>query len=122
MESFVHWVDIPARDLARAKTFYATVLGLTFKDDVTVGESRIAEIVGADASHSGCIVQGPYHKPSAEGVLIYLDGGDDLANVLGKVGAAGGKVVDEKYPDGQQGFIGTFIDTEGNKIGLYSTK
>jgi predicted enzyme related to lactoylglutathione lyase len=38
------------------------------------------------------LVQGPMHKPSADGVKIYLNGNPDLVAALSKVESAGGKV------------------------------
>ncbi len=52
-------------------------------------------------------------------MLIYLNGGDDLNRVLSRVEAAGGTVLVEKtYLSPEAGYIGLFLDTEGNRIGL----
>ena len=32
----------------------------------------------------GALAQGEYYKPSADGVTIYLDGGNDLIDILSK--------------------------------------
>lgn len=65
---------------------------------------------------------GGFHKPSStDGPLIYLNGNPDLQNVLDKVAGAGGTVIVPKTeisPD--YGYMGVFIDTEGNRIGLHS--
>jgi predicted enzyme related to lactoylglutathione lyase len=72
---------------------------------------------------SGALVEGPMHKPSAEGAVIYLNGNPDLANALGKVEAAGGKVVMPKTKISDEvGCMAFFIDTEGNRVGLHSNK
>jgi predicted enzyme related to lactoylglutathione lyase len=39
---------------------------------------------------------------------------------LGKVEAAGGKVLMDKISIGENGFIAFFLDTEGNRVGLHS--
>ena len=70
----------------------------------------------------GCIIQGEGYEPSEKGSLVYLNGGDDLSIPLSKVEAAGGKVTLPKTAIGPHGFMAYFIDTEGNKIGLHSTK
>jgi len=63
-----------------------------------------------------------FYKPSAtDGPLIYLNGNPDLQIILDRVEAAGGKIIVPKTeinPD--YGFMGVFIDTEGNRIGLHS--
>ena len=70
----------------------------------------------------GAIVNSGFHKPSAtDGPLIYLNGNPDVRNVLDKVENAGGKVMVPKTeisPD--YGFMGVFLDTEGNRIALHS--
>ena len=65
---------------------------------------------------------GGFHKPSAtEGPLIYLNGNPDVQNVLGTVEAAGGKVTVPKTEiSPEYGYMGVFIDTEGNRIALHS--
>ena len=63
----------------------------------------------------------PCHGAAAQGTLAYLDAGDDLATVLGRVAAAGGSVDVPKTaiaPD--MGFYAVFRDTEGNRVGLHS--
>jgi predicted enzyme related to lactoylglutathione lyase len=52
--------------------------------------------------------------------LIYLDAGEDLTPVLGRVEPAGGKVVVPKTSIGEHGAIAVFIDSEGNRVGLHS--
>jgi hypothetical protein len=46
----------------------------------------------------------------------------DLNTMLSRVAAAGGKVVLEKTPVNQQGYVAKLVDTEGNLIGLHSRK
>jgi len=54
---------------------------------------------------------------------IYLDGGKDLDVVLGKVEKAGGKVTLKKmFLSNEAGYIGMFMDSEGNNIGLHNPK
>lgn len=55
------------------------------------------------ASHNGvggCVTYGNGNKPNAEGTIVYLNGGDDLAKPLSKVEKAGGKVMMPKLPSG----------------------
>jgi predicted enzyme related to lactoylglutathione lyase len=69
----------------------------------------------------GAIVHGDGGSPSTNGTLVYLNGGDDLSPMLGRVEEAGGTVVVPKTEIGNDfGFFAHFIDTEGNKVGLHS--
>ena len=72
---------------------------------------------------TGVIVKGDGYQPSADGVTLYLNGGEDLRIILDKVENNGGKVMVPKTPHADEsGFFALFRDTEGNKIGLHSPK
>jgi predicted enzyme related to lactoylglutathione lyase len=70
---------------------------------------------------SGALVQGEDYSPSKEGALVYLNGGDNLGNVLDKVEKAGGKaIVPKTRISPEMGYFAIFFDSEGNKIALHS--
>ena len=71
---------------------------------------------------SGALVFAPeFYQPSANGTMVYLNGNPDLQNVLDKVEAAGGSILVPKTEiSPEYGYMGVFIDTEGNRIGLHS--
>ncbi|MCD6068798.1 MAG: lactoylglutathione lyase [Bacteroidetes bacterium] len=70
---------------------------------------------------SGGLVQGPMHKPSADGAKVYLNGNPDLNNALSKVEAAGGKVTMPKtHISAEIGHMAFFTDSEGNAVALHS--
>jgi predicted enzyme related to lactoylglutathione lyase len=72
---------------------------------------------------SGGLVQGPMHKPSADGAKIYLNGNPDLSLALSKIEIAGGKVTMQKTKISDEiGFMAFFIDSEGNSVALHSNK
>ena len=73
-----------------------------------------------EGARRGGIVQGEGYMPSAEGSMVYLNGGEDLDVPLGKVEGAGGKILVPKTDIGENGFFAYFVDTEGNKVGLHS--
>jgi predicted enzyme related to lactoylglutathione lyase len=70
----------------------------------------------------GGIIASKEEKPSARGVLIYLNGGEDLSIPLAKVEENGGKVLVPKTNIGENGFMAQVLDTEGNRIALHSFK
>lgn len=119
MENRVVWFDIPVTDLARAKEFYEKVFDVQMIDN-EMGESKMSMFPFAPGVASGALVQGPGYAPSAEGSVIYLNGGEDLSVPLSRVEGAGGSVVMDKTSIGEYGFIAYFLDTEGNKIALHS--
>ena len=70
---------------------------------------------------SGAIVQGEDYKPSKDGIIAYLNGGNDLQNVLDKVEKNNGKVIVPKTQiSPEMGYFGMFIDSEGNKMAVHS--
>jgi predicted enzyme related to lactoylglutathione lyase len=72
---------------------------------------------------SGGLVQGPMHKPSADGAKVYLNGNPNLSQALSKVEGAGGKIVMQKTKVNDEiGFMGYFADSEGNVVALHSNK
>src|SRR3954470_24127316 len=62
-------------------------------------------------------------RASAQGAIIYLDAGDDLAGALSRVEAAGGKVVmGATHLSDQIGSIAMFLDSEGNRAAFHSRR
>lgn len=118
MASAINWFDIPVTDMDRAKAFYSTLLGseLTIAEDE---QGTMATLPYQDGV-GGALMQGDDYTPSRQGSVIYLNGGADLSVSLGKVEAAGGKILTDKMSIGENGFIALFLDTEGNRVGLHS--
>jgi predicted enzyme related to lactoylglutathione lyase len=122
MKHLVNWIEIPAKDIARAKAFYGKILGVEFYD-MSLGPVQYALFPVDDRHNCGALASGEYYQPGSAGPLIYLDGGDDLDKVLSKVKSAGGSVTLPKtFLSDQAGFIGIFTDSEGNRIGVHNPK
>ena len=122
MQHLVNWIEIPAKDIERAKAFYGKILGVQFHD-MAIGPTKYALFPSDDRHNCGALAEGEYYSPGTSGPVIYLDGGKDLNAVLSKVKSAGGSVALEKtFLGDQAGYIGMFMDTEGNRIGLHNPK
>jgi predicted enzyme related to lactoylglutathione lyase len=68
------------------------------------------------------VIHGAEYRPSADGVVVYFNCGDDLQQVAANVAANGGRIIIPKTEIGPgMGFYAMFTDTEGNKLGLHST-
>ncbi len=122
-ENAISWFEIPAADLARAQKFYETIFEMQMipldLDNIRMRMFPIENMVGV----GGALCEsGGFHKPSAtDGPLIYLNANPDVQIVLDRVEAAGGKVMVPKTEISKEyGFMGVFLDTEGNRIGLHS--
>jgi predicted enzyme related to lactoylglutathione lyase len=119
MRHLVNWIEIPVADMDRAVKFYGNAFGSTNFHKMSIGEFDYALFPCDDKFNCGALVKSEFSKPSQDGVTIYLDGGDDLSKILERVEYSGGVVIMEKTHIGEEaGFIGLFIDSEGNKIGL----
>jgi len=119
MSNALNWFEIPASNIQRAAKFYSTILGVELSVSEPMPGFKMAMLMVEDGVGFG-IVQGEGYTPSAEGTVVYLNGGEDLAVALGKVEAAGGKILVPKTDIGENGFMAYFLDTEGNKVGLHS--
>ncbi len=118
----INWFEIPAKDIQRAAKFYGAVLEESLELNEFAGTKMAMLGQGGHTSVHGAVVQGEGYEPSDRGSIVYLNGGDDLATPLARVAKAGGKVILEKTPIGPHGFIGMFIDTEGNRVAFHSSK
>jgi hypothetical protein len=116
----VVWFEIAAADLDRAKSFYEAVFGSTFQF-IDMGTTRMHMFNGDSAlpGASGALVHSPDNTVSADGVTIYFASAD-ITTELDRVAGAGGRVLVPKTSIGEFGFIGMFLDSEGNRIGLHS--
>ncbi len=120
----VSWFEIPVTDFDRAKTFYQAI----FEYEMPVMD--MAGIQMGILPHDrdaggigGAICSGEGYSPAgSQGPKVYLNCGNDLNTVLGRVEAAGGKPVFPKTEIGPgMGHFAFFSDSEGNVVGLYST-
>ena len=118
----VGWFEIPVSDMTRAQKFYETIF------DITIGIHDIGGFVmgwfpnaPGKSGATGSLVLHEMYTPSAtHGPLLYFSC-EDVAIPLAKIVEAGGTIMQEKTEIGDgHGFMGLFIDSEGNRIALHS--
>jgi len=121
-ENALNWFEISVSDIARAKIFYEAVFGIQMHQEEMMGmQMAYFPFEDMNGKVAGALVQSELHKPSMDGAKIYLNGNPDLSNALGKVAAAGGKVIMPKiFISDNVGHMAFFIDTEGNSVALHS--
>lgn len=120
MESYISLFEIPATDISRAVNFYQSILDINIEIMEAPG-MEIGVFPYEDQAVTGVIMKEEGLKPSAEGVTIYLNGGDNLQVILDKVQQNSGKIMVPKTPHADEvGYFAIFLDSEGNKIGLHS--
>ena len=121
MKSYVAIFEIPATDLARAVDFYETLLDLKIEIYDMPG-MKMGLLPAEEQASVGVIIQGEDYRPSADGVTIYLDAGDNLQGMLDKIVGNGGQIIVPKTPHADNsGYFAIFIDSEGNRIGLHAS-
>ena len=120
MKRLINWFEIPVTDLERAVRFYETVFVMRLRTEEMNG-MRMGVFPYEESATGGALVACKEGKPGDHGVIIYLDGGNDLGTPLGRVVAAGGRILMEKTAINPEiGYIAMFADSEGNRIGLHS--
>lgn len=118
---WLNWFEIPSNNFDRAVQFYREILKQELKVEDFHGIKMAVFPHEKQKQLSGAIVFGEQFKPSSSGVVIYLNGGNDLSQILSRVEQAGGKVLMPKtFLQEEIGYIGLFSDSEGNTIGLHS--
>ena len=117
----INWFEIPAANFARAVAFYERIMAAKLPINDSFPGMKMAMFAYEAPGVGGCIIEFDEFRPHADGVRIYLNGGEDLAPILARIEAAGGKVVMPKTLIREDiGFIGMFSDSEGNIVGLHS--
>jgi predicted enzyme related to lactoylglutathione lyase len=126
MANLFNWVEIPTSDMQRAKTFYSAILGVAELPEQDLGNGLLYAFLPMQPGEvGGALVQHPNYAPGqGQGVCIYLVVQGDLNDTLARVEAAGGKVVIPKTSLGEMnpGYMAQFIDSESNRLGLWSAE
>ena len=115
------WVEIPATDLERAKTFYGAIFDIDVQG-LDLGELRFGflPMQPGGPNATGALVTHPtMYAPSQSGALVYF-GVHDIEAVLARIETAGGRVIQRKKEVGEFGYVAFFEDCEGNRIGLHA--
>lgn len=118
----VPWFEIYVLDSERARKFYKEVFNLeTTEMELTGFDGQMYSFPSNEegSGASGALVKSNKHMPSADGTIVYF-ACDNIDSTLEKVILSGGKILENKEKAGEFGFCALIIDSEGNKIGMYS--
>jgi len=107
----VHF-ELPAKDAARAKTFWSGVCGWEFGDSAMPGMEYYMVRTGEDQG-------GAVFPADKAGVIVYFDT-DDVDGSIAKVRELGGKA-EVKSPIPGVGWFTRCTDTEGNEFSLFQS-
>ncbi|KAM5376845.1 hypothetical protein ACJZ2D_005332 [Fusarium nematophilum] len=126
------WLEVPARDVPRAKKFYTQLFGWEYGAEPAkpVGDCvKSMHFFNKGKSLHGAFleVDEQYHvvnnisdRPAALPVMPTFCV-EDCEKTLEKAGSEGGKTAIPKTAiGGEMGYFARLIDTEGNMIGIWS--
>ncbi len=120
MKRLVAFFEIPASDFKRAVKFYETVLDMNL-DAMDWEHEKMAFFPQESGKCPGAISYAADFNPSKDGTLVSLTV-ESMEDALAKIIQNGGAVVipKTKIEAEGMGYFATFIDSEGNRMGLYS--
>ncbi|NJO83182.1 MAG: VOC family protein [Blastochloris sp.] len=118
MHNPITWFEIPAVEFDRAVSFYSAILNQDLHKSEFMGDPHGFFPVDAGGV-GGAIIKREGLTPSATGIVIYLNAGNDLNGIVARVASAGGQVLTPVIPIDPQGHMAIILDTEGNHIGLH---
>lgn len=131
----VVWFEIYVDDMARARAFYESMLGVTLEvmppptEDLggpgmemwhfPMNKDGAAAMTTPGAG--GMLVKMDGFAPGRGGTLVYF-GCEDCGETADRAVRHGGQLVNARMSIGEHGFIALVRDTEGNLIGLHSMR
>jgi hypothetical protein len=121
----VGWFEIYVNDMARARQFYESVLGIQLQVLGDPSERSIEmRSFPADMERygaTGALVRVEGVAAGGNSTLVYFSCADCAAEES-RIEPAGGRVHRPKTAIGEYGFVTLAVDTEGNMFGLHSLK
>jgi predicted enzyme related to lactoylglutathione lyase len=108
---FAH-IEIRTRDMAKCKAFYQAVF------DWRMNEQPGYAPIDTGTPPAGGIFQAPPEVPL--GVAVYVSV-DSIEEAVKKIREGGGQVIIEKQEVPGMGWFGSFLDPEGNEMGLWQS-
>lgn len=125
MQHSISWFEIPTENLDRATAFYQSILNIELIPmDMPGMKMRIFPIENMMEGITGVLIhtEDGFHKPSStHGPLIYLNANGAMAEILQRVEAAGGKVLQDRMQiSPEHGYMALILDSEGNRMAFHS--
>ena len=118
----VCWFDIYVSNLERAKKFYEVVFNLKLVDlPIEWGKQSTFPFEDQGSNATGALVEKEDWVANGNNTVVYFSS-EDCITEEARVEKAGGKIITPKMSIGEFGFISILLDSEGNTIGLHSTK
>ena len=118
----LNWFEIPVLDMDRARRFYEKVFGIEMNDMNLPGFKMVTfPWENGSGKANGALIEHEMYRPSADGVVIYLNADPEIQTVIDRIEPAGGSVLIPKTQISPEiGFMAFFMDTEGNRLALHA--
>jgi uncharacterized protein len=118
----LNWFEIPVLDMQRAKHFYQVIFSMHMDETEMMGmQMAFFPYENGSGKASGALVKSDQHRPSKEGVLVYLNANPSMDSILEKIESMGGAIQMPKTQITPEiGYMAFFTDTEGNRVALHS--
>lgn len=134
----IRWFEVPVEDLERAVEFYSNVFKVDFDVNIFSGfRHAIFKSRESALELSGALVEIGKFNQEQIGPILFFDANSGMSDMLERVEENNGKVLLKKtlirnvnvdgsfiipktLIDGKSGYFSYVMDSEGNKLGLYS--
>jgi hypothetical protein len=111
--------EIPARDPARLRKFYATVFGWRFKN--SAAQNMQYWNISTGTKHIPGVNGGMYKKGSKNQTPVNYVSTPDIDESMAEIERAGGHITVGKRETPLHGYTAVGTDPEGNSIGLFQS-
>jgi predicted enzyme related to lactoylglutathione lyase len=134
----ISWIQIPTLDLKRAVNFYRKSFDYAFFEEELNGIPHAVFKEGTNGKKPvvGALIQLPEGTAGGYGPIIFFNATGRFDEILESIAAEGGEVlsprtlikkdrhdgfseIPDTYINGQPGYFAHFLDSEGNRMGLY---
>jgi predicted enzyme related to lactoylglutathione lyase len=139
MAKLIRWFEIPVKDFKRAVKFYSKVLRVDFifEEFRGIPHAIFKNISDNPFEITGALVEVKDFPENTLGGILFFNADSGMNDILERVEQYGGKVLLKKtliknstedgriyiaktLIDNNTGYFAYFLDSEGNKMGLYS--
>jgi len=140
LHSALVWIQVPAENIQRAADFYNRVFGFEFffEELNNIPHAVFKPDAKGNRPVNGAIVEVKNKAAEASGCVLFFDATGKFEFLTESIERNGGKIlipktlirkkIDEKsgyipntYIDDKPGYFAHFLDSEGNKMGLYGS-
>ena len=134
------WIQIPAENIERAAKFYTDVFGYKFFFETlnNIPHAVFEQDAKGQRPVNGALVEVKNKPADSQGCVLFFQATGRFELIMENIESSGGKILVKKtlitkkidatsgmipdtYIDGKPGYFVHFLDSEGNKMGLYGS-